>query len=172
MFPTLLQVEKKRMSFVVFSFSSIYFWAGDHIQYWAKPQPNDSVAILIINNNFLWHYDADVDLSLVNLTCSSWQPCSVHDIWLEKDFPVFGSTCASIHPFNELVSTSHFIHRLKTGNIPPHDSKFYIVSPTNWFDCHSALLFVGCSLYLCESLLHTSSTFPYFAPWKLPVAVN
>jgi hypothetical protein len=110
----------------------MFLWAGDHIQYWAKPQPNNTVAILIINNNVLWHHDVQVDVSLVNLNCSTLHPCVVHDIWLEKDLPekVSGSTCASIYPFNERVLTSHFIDRFKTGSISPHDSKFYIVSPT------------------------------------------
>jgi hypothetical protein len=70
---------------------------GDHIQYWAKPQPNNTVAILIINNNLLMDHDAKVDLSLVDVHCSLLHPCIVHDIWLDKDLPfkVFGSTYVS-----------------------------------------------------------------------------
>jgi hypothetical protein len=105
--------------------------SGDHIQYWAKPQPNNSVAILIINNNLLFGHDAAVDLSLVDMRCSPLHQCVVHDIWLSKDLPskVSSSTCVHVHPFTETALYSHFIFRFKTGNIPPHDSKFYIVSP-------------------------------------------
>jgi hypothetical protein len=79
------------------SFCSPHRWAGsgDHIQYWAKPQPNNSVAILMINNNLLLEHDAHVDLSLVDMHCSLLHPCVVHDIWLGKDLPfkVFSSSC-------------------------------------------------------------------------------
>ena len=72
--------------------SDILSKTGAQIQYWAKPQPNNAVAILIINNNPVLPHDAKVDLSLVDLFCSSGHPCSVHDIWQNKDLPAVTSS--------------------------------------------------------------------------------
>ena len=72
--------------------SDILSKSGAQIQYWAKPQPNNAVAILIINNNPVLPHDAKVDLSLVDLFCSSGHPCSVHDIWQNKDLPAVTSS--------------------------------------------------------------------------------
>jgi hypothetical protein len=81
------------------------------IQIWAKPQPNGAVAVLVINGDATAAHAVDISLAAVNV--SAIASFSVFDIWQEQVMPQ--------------AVTGTFT----TDAVPPHDSRFYVFSPSS-----------------------------------------
>eukprot|EP00730_Choanoeca_flexa_P004622 TRINITY_DN11751_c0_g1_i1.p2 TRINITY_DN11751_c0_g1~~TRINITY_DN11751_c0_g1_i1.p2 ORF type:complete len:545 (+),score=102.13 TRINITY_DN11751_c0_g1_i1:3443-5077(+) len=81
------------------------------IQIWAKPQPNNAVAVLVINNldTSTSSQAVDIKLSDVRFTGST---ANVRDIWHQKD-----------------IGTAS--DKFTTDAIDAHDSRFYLFTPQN-----------------------------------------
>ena len=84
-----------------------YPQTGYEVQVWAKPQPNKSVAVLVINSNQQAPGNATIVLQKLNLTGT----VSIRDVWEHTDNGTATGT-------------------LVTGTIPPADSRFYLLTPT------------------------------------------
>ena len=85
--------------------------SGALIQIWAKPQPKNAVAVLILNSDTPGmpgtSHTVKVDFKALNLTSSS---AAVRDIWNHKDL-------------------GHASDAFTTDAIPGHDSRFYLFTP-------------------------------------------